>query len=139
MSVFPRTGCSAIVAASNKILLIKRGKEPYKGHWSLPGGAQDVGETLEECAIRELAEETALHATSLKFLATRDRITRNEAGEISFHYVLTTFLITSFEGNEQAGDDALEIGWFTTTEMDDLKTTPETPAFIREMLDGSPQ
>ena len=132
MDRFPRTGCSAIVVRDQRVLLIKRGKEPYNGFWSLPGGAQELGETLVECVKRELTEETGIIAGSTTFLTTRDRVSRDTVGEITHHYVLTTFLIEEFEGTLCAGDDALDAGWFTLPEIDGLKTTPETPSFIRE-------
>ena len=129
-----RTGSSAIVVDGERVLLIKRGKEPYKGHWSLPGGAQEFGETIEECAARELEEETGLTGNALQFLTTRDRITRDGTGNITHHYVLSTFLVREFSGDAQAGDDAVGLDWFTVDEMQSLETTPETPAFVLEML-----
>ncbi len=133
-----RTGCSVIVLTADKILLIKRGKEPYKGYWSLPGGAQEVGETLEACALRELVEETELRASAAQFLTTRDRITYDDAGSVTHHYVLSTFLVTEFEGEAFASDDAVDLGWYSLTEMTALQVTPETPSFIAEMLRTDP-
>lgn len=134
MHEFPKTGASIIVYKNKRTLLIKRGKEPYKGHWSLPGGSQELGETLEDCAKRELAEETQLKANQIEFAVTRDRINRDGDGNIRFHFVLTTFITTDFSGEPLASDDAEDIGWFTLEEMDQLKTTPETPAFISTIL-----
>ncbi|MEM9279853.1 MAG: NUDIX hydrolase [Pseudomonadota bacterium] len=134
MAVFPRTGASVIVFQDNKLLLIKRGKEPYKGHWSLPGGSQEPGETLEECARRELLEETALTVNHMEFAAVRDRINKTPNGELAHHFVLTTFLANGVLGEATAGDDADDIGWFTLEAMQTLKTTPETPSFAVEIL-----
>ena len=135
--MFCRTGSSTIVFDGGRVLLIKRGKDPYKGHWSLPGGAQEIGETICECAARELREETGLTAKSLQFLTTRDRITRDVGGNITHHYVLSTFLVNEFTGTALAGDDAVEIGWFMIDELQKLQTTPETPSFVAEMLSVS--
>ena len=134
MQSFPRTGASVVVLQDQKVLLIKRGKEPYKGHWSLPGGTQEFGETLKECAKRELKEETGLDAGELKFAATRDRIQKNEGGNPKHHFVLTTYIARSFSGEPAANDDAIDIGWFTPEDMEELLTTPETPSFIVEVL-----
>jgi len=131
---WPKTGCSVLVHKNGKVLLIKRGKDPYKGYWSLPGGSHEAGETLEECARRELLEETGLHAPRLDFAKVRDRMGRDESGQLTHHYVLATFTTTLFEGIATAGDDADDVGWFTVEEIDALATTPGTPSFIQEIL-----
>ncbi|MEM9330956.1 MAG: NUDIX hydrolase [Pseudomonadota bacterium] len=134
MDSLPRTGASVIVFQDQKVLLIKRGKEPYKGHWSLPGGSQEFGETLKDCAKRELKEETGLEASEMEFAATRDRIHTNNRGDPQYHFVLTTYVTQSVCGVAAANDDAIDIGWFTLEEMDGLLTTPETPSFVAEVL-----
>ncbi len=134
MPLKPNTGASILVLENDKILLIKRGKEPYKGHWSLPGGSQEIGETLEEAALRELKEETNLTANKLSFAKIHDRITLDDNGKVKFHYVLATFITSDFTGTPVALDDADDIGWYTIPEMADLLTTPETPDFILEIL-----
>ena len=135
MSNYPRTGASVVVQQQGKILLIKRGKEPYKGCWSLPGGAQENGETLEKTARRELEEETSLKAGTLTFAKVRDRITKDDTGEVVFHYVLATFVVETFSGSPRALDDADDVGWFSLAEVKDLQTTPELPAFLTEILE----
>lgn len=135
MNKHPSTGASVLVFENNKVLLIKRGKEPYKGYWSLPGGGHEYGETLEECAARELLEETGLSAKRLEFCKVRDRMTKNENGEIIFHYVLATYQAFETSGEAEAKDDAMDIGWFSLEELSSLQTTPETPNFIAEILE----
>lgn len=137
MHLKPSTGASVLVCNEDKYLLIKRGKEPYKGHWSLPGGSQEVGETLEETAIRELEEETSLKAHTAIFAKIRDRITYDDKGVLKYHFVLATFVVTEFSGTPQALDDAHDIGWYTLEEMNALVTTPQTPQFIAEILNSS--
>ena len=132
----PTTGASVIVYEQGRVLLIKRGKEPYMGRWSLPGGSHEYGETLEECARRELKEETGLEAQQMFFCAARDRITRDDAGNISYHYVLVTYRASEVSGNAVAGDDAQALAWYTLEEMSALETTPGTPEFITEILKG---
>lgn len=137
MSDWPRTGCSLIVRSSAGILLIRRGKQPFEGRWSLPGGAQEFGETLEECAIRELYEETALRTETIKFVAVRDRISPTGDEPVAYHYVLATFLVEAFEGEPMAGDDAKDIGWFTLDDMMSLDMTPDTMQFVDQVLSGT--
>jgi len=138
MSIKPRTGASVLVCKADRYLLVKRGKQPYMGYWSLPGGSQEAGETLQETAHRELKEETGLEATTLKFAKVRDRITYNENGNIEYHFVLATFVTHDAAGIAKAQDDADDIGWFSLDEMTNLKTTPETPEFIAEILKAHP-
>ncbi|MEL7429269.1 MAG: NUDIX hydrolase [Pseudomonadota bacterium] len=134
MNHWPRTGCSTLVVDGKKVLLIKRGKPPYEGHWSLPGGSQEAGETLEECARRELLEETGLIARHMEFVIIRDRMGHASDGTLTHHFVLSTFLASDFEGDIIAGDDATDIGWFTLTEMACLQTTPETTSMVNDIL-----
>lgn len=134
MQLKPITGASILVHDDGKILLIKRGKDPYKGCWSLPGGSQEFGETLEETAIRELKEETSLETSNIRFAKIRDRITRDDDGNILFHFVLATFITSSFTGQAKALDDADDFGWYRLEDMQKLKTTPNTTEFIHEIL-----
>lgn len=135
MNHWPKTGCSVFICEGEKVLLIKRGKDPLKDHWSLPGGSQEPGETLEECAIRELFEETSLVAHRISFARVRDRMGHDNAGELTHHFVLATFIIEHYTGTPVAGDDAADIGWYTLEEMNLLKTTPGTPEFIAELME----
>ena len=134
MNHWPKTGCSVIVQDESKILLIKRGKEPFKGFWSLPGGNHEAGETLEECARRELLEETGLVAGALEFVIVRDRLGYDDNGALTHHFVLATYRCTVFSGKALAGDDASDLGWFTLDEIVQMNTTPQTPEFIAELV-----
>lgn len=134
MPLKPKTGASVLVCKGESYLLIKRGKEPYKGYWSLPGGSQEAGETLEEAAHRELMEETGLEAKTLEFAKIRDRMTYDDHGNLAYHFVLATFITHDSTGTPKAQDDADDIGWFTLKEMENLLTTPDTPEFIAEII-----
>jgi ADP-ribose pyrophosphatase len=130
----PTTGASMIVLSREKILLIQRGKEPFKGAWSLPGGSHEYGETLEECAIRELREETGIEAIRVGFLKMRDRITRDETGKVIYHYVLATYQAHEYAGEPRAQDDAMDVGWFSYPELLELETTSGLAPFLAETL-----
>ena len=131
---FPRTGASVIVQNGDKVLLIKRGKEPYLGKWSLPGGAQEIGETLIQAAHRELKEETGIIAKELEFLRVVDRITYSDSSEITHHYVLAMYLVKEYSGVPNARDDAVDIGWYSIDCLNSLETTPEIPEILAELL-----
>lgn len=102
------------------MLLVRRGKAPLAGEWSLPGGAVELGETLEEAIIREVAEETGLRVVPLQVVKAFDHIDRDAEGKVRFHYVLVDFLcrVDMHDGNKvletvvlRHGSDVSEAQW----------------------------
>ena len=130
----PQTGCSVILYDSSRVLLVKRSKPPFAEHWSLPGGSQNIGETLEACARRELLEETGLTVGLLEHLTTRDYIS-GSSDDQPYHFVLATFLGTSFNGKLKAGDDALDCAWHSAEDIKRLPTTPGLYEFLVEYVE----
>lgn len=88
----PFVGVGAVVLDGERVLIVKRKYEPLAGQWSLPGGAVDVGETLEECLAREIREETGLEIAVGPVIEVLDRITRDEEGRVRYHFVLIDYL-----------------------------------------------
>jgi len=134
MPQYPRMGVSIAVQRGNTVLLVKRGKEPFRGYWAFPGGAVEFGEMLEDAARRELTEETGLTAHALAFLGFADRIARNKDGEVTHHHVLARFLCEAFEGAALAGDDAAELRWVTLEEATKLETVPHLLDLIADIV-----
>ena len=103
--------------SSRYVLLIQRGNEPYKGCWALPGGFMDMDETLEQCALRELKEETGLtpsgDITELKSFSTVDRDPRGRT-------ITVAFLIEMPLAEAKGGDDAADARWFALNELPPL-------------------
>jgi ADP-ribose pyrophosphatase YjhB (NUDIX family) len=117
----PIAGVGAVIVRhrpdrSPQVLLIRRGQEPLKGEWSLPGGAVELGETLEEAICREVLEETALVVETVDVVQAFDRISRDTEGRVRYHYVLIDFLCRVQAGSEApenivCATDALEARW----------------------------
>ena len=113
----PVVGVGAVVWRGDRVLLICRGKPPRLGQWSLPGGAQQLGETLEEAIAREVREETGLELAELRFLATVDLIEPDPEGLVRFHYTLIDFVAEAAAGEAVPGDDAAAVAWFAPGEL----------------------
>ena len=95
------------------VLLIKRGEYPYKGMWALPGGFLRKGETVEECAVREIFEETSVKPLSLIPAGVFSKPNRDPRGWIISNAFAS--VIGKAEKNPKAGDDAADVQWFDVT------------------------
>src|SRR3977135_2354347 len=104
----PIVAVGAVIVDGDRVLLVKRGQEPLKGEWSLPGGAVEIGETLEEAIRREVREETCLDVEVGPIVDVLDRIRYDPDGRIKFHYVLVDFLCRPLGGTLQGASDAEE-------------------------------
>ena len=107
----PWIGIGIVVIKDDQVLLCRRGKPPNVGSWTLPGGAQDVGETCEAAARRELLEETGLSVGELHFCAHVDTIRHDENGRVRFHYTILDFAGRWAGGEPVAGSDVSEVQW----------------------------
>ena len=114
----PIVGVAAVVLRSAEILLIRRGREPMLGAWSLPGGALELGETTAEGVAREVFEETGIRVRPVEIITTLDRIHRDDDGRVQFHYVLVEWMCV-VEGASKiiCGDDAAEARWVKREEI----------------------
>lgn len=128
----PIAAVGAVVVGNGKVLLIRRGKPPRPGQWSLPGGGQELGESYIEAAIREVREETGLAIEVLGLIDVVDSITRDESGRIRFHYLLADVVARPVGGTLQAGGDASEARWFSPEEVFALPLWSETIRIIRK-------
>ncbi len=107
----PFVGIGLVVLRPGEVLLVRRGKPPNLGSWSLPGGAQEIGERAEEAARRELLEETGLTVGELHLAANVDSITRDGDGLVRYHYTIIDFAARWAGGAAVAGDDVSEVTW----------------------------
>ncbi|HLA79506.1 MAG TPA: NUDIX hydrolase [Vicinamibacteria bacterium] len=104
----PSVGVGAVLVHQGGILLVRRGKEPLRGRWTIPGGTVELGETLEDALIREIQEETGLTVRPREPLLVFDRVER-DAGRVRYHYVIIDYLCDFVAGTLHAGSDALEV------------------------------
>ena len=112
------------------VLLVRRGKPPRNGQWGIPGGAQELGETVFETARREVLEETGLSVTPTAVITAVDSIGHAPDGRIRFHYTLIEVLAECAGGDPVPGDDAPEARWATVDEAEALVTWDETRRII---------
>lgn len=104
----PITGVGAVILMEGGVVLIKRKHEPLAGHWSLPGGTLDLGETLESAAAREALEETGLAVDVGPVVEVFDRILLDGAGKVRYHFVLIDYLCRPIGGELRAASDAVD-------------------------------
>ena len=121
-----------VIWRDDRFLLVRRGSEPNRGHWSIPGGAQDLGETVHAAAEREVMEETGLSVRILGLVDVVDGIRRDSEGRVSWHYTLVDLVAEWQAGEARAGDDAEALDWFTLDDLAELGLWRETERVIRE-------
>jgi len=123
----PELCVGAVAVDDDHILLIRRGRGPAQGRWSIPGGRVEGGETLAEAVVRELAEETGLEGVCESLVGWVERI-----GE-DYHYVIFDFWVTLVTGTEPvAGDDAAEAMWVPLYDVAELDLTDGLAEFLHD-------
>src|SRR5262245_65008778 len=131
----PIVGVGAVVVDGGRVLLVRRGNEPLKGEWSLPGGAVEIGETLEAAIAREVKEETGLEIDVGPMVDVLDRIRFDAGGRVMYHYVLVDFVCRSAGGTLCRGTDAADVKWVPVMELTQYGLVETTMSVIRKALD----
>lgn len=126
----PAVAVGVILLDGDRVLLVQRAHAPAAGRWSVPGGRVELGESLEEAAARELLEETGLRVTLGPPVVLLDRVVRDAAGRVAFHYVIVDFLGSDPVGTPRAASDALAARFVPLTEVAALDTTHGLPAAV---------
>jgi mutator protein MutT len=130
----PFVGVGAVLVHEGRVLLVKRRHEPLAGQWSLPGGTVELGETLESCLVREMAEETGLDVGVGPVLQVFDRITRDAEGRVSFHFVLVDYLCRVVGGALCPGSDVEDAVFAGKADLSRYGLAREALSVIEEAL-----
>jgi ADP-ribose pyrophosphatase YjhB (NUDIX family) len=129
--VVPRIGVGAVVLDGARVLLVRRGKAPAHGKWSLPGGLVELGETTREAVRREIAEECGLQIRVGEVAGVLDRVIRDGEGRIRYHWVLVDYVAFPESGTLCAASDADEAQWVEVDQVERLDTTDGLLDMIR--------
>ncbi len=119
----PIVGVGGVVIEDERVLLIRRGTEPLKGQWSIPGGTLELGETLMEGAARELKEETGLEVSVLEMIELFERINFGRGADETW---------TRISGEAVAGGDVTDVKWASEDELEKFSLTPTATRVIRK-------
>ena len=126
----PTVGVGAVVWRGSEVLLVRRGNPPRADEWSLPGGKQEWGETVEAAVRREVRQETALELGPLTFVDVVDLVATDAAGRVTHHYTLLDYTAEATAGVARAGDDAVAAAWFRLDELAPLGLWAQTRRVI---------
>lgn len=137
----PIVGVGAVIVQDGKLVLIRRGVEPDKGRWSIPGGGVELGETVGDAAVREAKEECGLDIELLEDrpMDALDKMVPGEKGRLKYHYVLLQFLARPKGGTLKPTSDATEARWVPLEEVERYNLTDSFRAFFkkhRKKLEG---
>jgi 8-oxo-dGTP diphosphatase len=128
----PWVGIGVVAFDGDRVLLVRRGKPPREGSWSLPGGAQHVGERAETTARRELLEETGIEVGGLELAAVFDSINRDASGAVRWHYTIIDYCGRWTAGQARPGDDVAAVAWALPEELPTYDLTPDALRVIAE-------
>lgn len=130
----PIVGVGALIVHDGRLVLVKRGVEPDKGGWSIPGGAVDLGERVREAAVREAGEECGL---DIEIAVDRpmdvvDSVYTDEKGGFRYHYVLLQFLARPRGGKLKPGSDVLDAKWVPLEDVETYDLTKSFRSFFKK-------
>ncbi len=130
----PIVSVGAIVIDNNRALIVRRGTEPSKGAWSVPGGAVELGETLRQAVAREALEETGLIVEPRVVVNVSDGIYHDARGRIQYHYIFIDFRCRVVAGEPHPGSDATDVRWVDEAELDRLPMSQTAQQVLRSVL-----
>jgi 8-oxo-dGTP diphosphatase len=127
----PIVGVGAVIWNDrDEIVLIRRGQEPRRSEWSIPGGKLEWGELVRDGILREVQEETGLVVEILGLIDVVDSVRGDSSGAVLHHYVLIDFSVRHLSGELAAGSDAAEARWVPVTALAEYSLWTETRRII---------
>jgi ADP-ribose pyrophosphatase len=126
-------GVGGVVLIDGRVVLIRRGKEPLRGRWVIPGGTVELGETLHEALVREMQEETGLLVRPREVVLVFDRIQR-EGPEVVYHYVIIDYACDYVSGELRAGSDADEVALVAPGEIERYDLPPQALDLVLDVF-----
>lgn len=133
----PVCAVGALIYRGSRILLVRRGKAPSLGKWSVPGGRLRLGETLEAAVIRETREETCLAVRPLRIGKVVEHLLRDKRGDIEYHYVIVDYVCRIVGGSPQPASDVSEVRFVEISELSQWDMTEGTAQVIQEVFEGT--
>ena len=148
----PLVGVGGVVIHRNRVLLIRRGGEPLKGEWSIPGGLVELGEELAEGVRREILEETGLEVEPLEVIAVFDRImydtpkrrprstaatprTSRRRRRVRYHYVIVDYACRLKRGRLAPASDVVDARWVRREDLPEYHLTEMATAVVRRAFE----
>ena len=128
----PVVGVGAVIIKEGKIALIKRGNEPSKGKWTIPGGLVELAESPEMAVIRETKEETTLDVKSPILVDVVSNVDLDEKSKVKYHYIIIDYFVQVKAGRAVASSDALELRWVPFAEVENYDLTASFRLFFRQ-------
>jgi 8-oxo-dGTP diphosphatase len=129
----PFVGVGGVVLVEGRVVLIRRGKEPLRGRWVIPGGTVELGESLHEAVVREVEEETGLVVRPREVVLVFDRIQRDGA-VVDYHYVVIDYLCDYVSGEVRAGSDADEVALVARDEIEAYDLPPQALELVLDVF-----
>ena len=130
----PIIGVGAVIIEGDRVLLVRRAKEPLLGEWSIPGGMLELGEKLRDGVRREVEEETGLEVEAGEVLDIFDSIFADTLGRTQYHYVLIDYLCRPISGQARAGSDVSDVRWVSAEALAAMELREVTDQVVRKGL-----
>ena len=130
----PIVAVGVVIHEGDRIVLIRRDKEPSRGLWTFPGGAVELGESLQDAARREALEETGLRVKVGEVATVIDNMVHDEKGRVQYHYVIVDYVARPVGGTLRPGTDARDACWASLSDLDTLDVTEKAGQLARQLL-----
>jgi ADP-ribose pyrophosphatase YjhB (NUDIX family) len=134
----PYLAVSAAIVRDGKALIVRRARQPSRGVYTLPGGAVEAGETLEQAVVREVREETALEIAPVVLAGHREVILRDADARVERHFVILCFAARLLGGEIALNDELDDARWLDPAELTGLRTTDGLQEIVRAAVDRLP-